>query len=347
FTEGDVYPRPRYYVSAKVLELFDLALLADGGADGILKYMYDYVQRPDYETGYTDRHIHNEALRGQVKEIFDKKHPVGVRAFNAMHKVENWVLPEQCEEKIANKLIQSHQSVSRDILSKNSIPTAFEDSGYPALVCGENARYITRDELKNGAVLDVPAAKILMESGIDTGLISEETCRFAGEHFTKENAGIHNIDNQALKKIQCSEKAKVLSVFTPDETPAAYLYENEEGIRFLVMAYDLYNAAVNANYTNNYYRQAQLIEAINWVGKRRLPAVSEKNPNLYLLTSSDGEAMSVALLNVFLDEILDPVIRLDKNYSEIKFVNCSGRLEGDMVYLSEIAPYGFAAFEVR
>lgn len=347
FTEGDVYPRPRYHVAARVLELFELVLLADGGSDGILKYMYDYVRKPDYETGYTDRHIHNEALRNQVKEIFDKKHSVGVRAFNVMHKVENWVLPEQCEEKIANKLIDSYQSVSRDILSKNSIPTTYEDSGYPVLVCGENARYITKEELKCGAILDIPAAKILMESGIDTGLVSEENFEFTEEYFLNENAGIHNIGNQALKKIQCSEKAKVLSVFLPDKTPASYLYENEEGIRFLVLACDLYNAVDNADYTNNYYRQAQLIEAIEWIGEKKFPAVCEKNPNLYLLTSSDGEAMSVALLNIFLDEILNPVIRLNRNYLEIKFVNCSGRLEGDKVYLSEIAPYGFAAFEVR
>ncbi len=347
FTEGDVYPRPRYHVPARVLELFDLALTADGGGNGILKYMYDYVQKPDYETGYTDRHIHNAGLREQIREIFGQKRPVGVHSYNVMHKVENWVLPEKCKEKIADTLLRSYRSTARDILSKNSIPVSYEDSGYPVFICGENARYVTGQELMHGAILDVSAAEILQDKGIDTGLLSAEACRFSTEVFLQDKTEIHHIDNGALQKIRCSERAKVLSVFMPDETPAAYLYENEEGLRFFVLAYDYYNAAAQKIYTNNYCRQAQLIEAIRWLDGKELPAVCEKNPNLYILAATDEEAMSVALMNVFLDEMIDPVIRLDKVYSEIRFVNCSGRLEGDTVYLTEIPAYGFAAFEVR
>ena len=57
--------------------------------------------------------------------------------------------------------------------------------------------------------------------------------------------------------------------------------------------------------------------------------------------------MAVAVANVFLDDIYSPEIILDKEYNEIKFINCTGRLEGDKVILSDMTPYGFAAFEVK
>ena len=66
-----------------------------------------------------------------------------------------------------------------------------------------------------------------------------------------------------------------------------------------------------------------------------------------VLASADGEAMAVAVVNPYQDEILEPAIRLDRAYSSLKCVNCTGRLEGDRVHLFTISPFGFAAFEVR
>ena len=103
---------------------------------------------------------------------------------------------------------------------------------------------------------------------------------------------------------------------------------------------------VSVNYFENYYRQAQLIEGLQWAGRKNLPAVCAKNPGLYLLVSSDGSAMSVAMLNIFDDDILQPVITLDKAYCGIRFVNCTGTLESNTVRLETMAPYSFAAFEV-
>lgn len=66
FAEGDTYPSPCYQVSSRVLEMYDIALLADGASDGILKYMFDYSQKAEYETGYIRRHIANEPLRQNI-----------------------------------------------------------------------------------------------------------------------------------------------------------------------------------------------------------------------------------------------------------------------------------------
>jgi hypothetical protein len=83
------------------------------------------------------------------------------------------------------------------------------------------------------------------------------------------------------------------------------------------------------------------------MGNKPLPAKSKKNPNLYIYTAKDKNAMSVLLLNVHLDSIDDPVIELDKEYKEIRLVNCKGKIEGNKVYLSDIQGYGMAAFEVK
>ncbi len=91
----------------------------------------------------------------------------------------------------------------------------------------------------------------------------------------------------------------------------------------------------------------KLVDVVEAIGGKRLPAVLNKNPNLYILASRDEKSMSVALANVNLDDILSPEIRLDKEYKEIKFVNCTGTLKGDKVYLDDITPYKFVAFEVK
>jgi len=65
------------------------------------------------------------------------------------------------------------------------------------------------------------------------------------------------------------------------------------------------------------------------------------------MNKSDGKALAVGLWNFFQDYIKEPVVTLDKNYSKIKFINCTGRLENNTVYLSKIQPYEFVAFEVE
>ena len=349
FAEGDVYPRPRYNVPSKVLELFDFALIANGKGDGILNYVYDYSQKPDYETGYVDRYIKNKPIRDKINELFTGKKTIGVSVFNVIHKVENQEFPDVLFKETVRKLLNIVSSPARFLISQNSIPTTYDKGEYPLLLLGENARYVNKEALSNGAILDIHAAKILIENGIDTGLVSYTPAKFDGEYFIKDNDIIRNINNTGLMKIECNKNAEVLSIFKPDNTPAAYLYENKDGLKFYVLAYDMFYEAenYNRNYSNSYYRQSQVIDATHWLCGKKLPATCTKNPGLYILSSKDESAMSVMLLNISLDDILSPEIKLDKEYKEIKFVNCSGTLNGDTVTLSDITPYGIAMFEVK
>lgn len=363
FAEGDTFPRPRIRIPSKTLELFDLVLCADGSTDGILAYLECYDNPPDYEPGYVERFARNNALRSGVFEMFRDKSPIGVEVATAAHKAECWELPQQLHPMTAEMLTFAADSPARDLLSANSIPTCYtRDSGYPLLVIGENARQLELNRLNTGAILDIPAAHILQERGVDVGLLSFDETNVGDEAYVSSGDVINRLN--CLKfEIHCNNNAQVLSRFTLSKTPASYRYENSRGQRFYVLAFDLYqswciNIAGRPNYEphlknyrpnfeNNYYRQADLMEAIHWLCGRRLPAVTVKHPNLYVLASRNEASMAVSLANVHLDDVFAPEIKLDKEYTEIRFLNCTGKLEGDTVTLSDIPPYGFVAFEVK
>lgn len=349
FTEGDVYPRPRYNVSSKVLELMDFLFLANGNVDGMLNYMVDYTQNPDYETGYIERYIRNAPVREQIVEIFSGKKTTGVMNFNERSKIET-INVADCSKTGSEILGENPISPTRVIISQNSIPSSWSNTEYPMALMGENARFVTKEQLKNGAVLDSTAAKILSERGIDTGILSSEPANFTEEYYLEEQEGIRNVDYGCLRKMSCKENVRIMSKFLPGDVPASYCYENEEGLRFYVLGYDQYSVGYSdecSNYLRNYFRQSHLIKGIEWVGKKKLPAACLKHPNLYLLVSKDEKSMSVALGNAFLDDVYDAKVILDRDYSEVKFVNCDGELNGNIVTISQIHPYGFAAFEVK
>lgn len=359
FDEGDVYPRPRYNVPSKLLELFNLALYCSGQSDGILKYMFDYTQRVGYESGYIDRHTQNLALRESVKALFKDKKTTGVHVYGAMHKIRNFVFSETLEPELVHKFEHACKSQASYVLSRNSIPTCYEPSEYPVAVFGESARYIDKEDLKHGAILDSRSAKILAERGIDTGLLTAEKMPDCmGEYYfdakdTISNFTICIFPECHIQKMVCKENVKIESVILPENTPGSYTYENEEGLKFMVIAGDLeydtleYGDIANANYYNNYYRQKQLFDNIEYLCGKKLPAICEKNPNLYVLAAKNDRATSVLMMNIFTDDVIDPVVTLDKAYKRVKFVNCNGELKGDKLYLQDIPAYGFAAFEVE
>lgn len=344
--EGDTYPRPRYNVPSKPLEIFDLLLLASGDETGLLNYIFDYSQKPEYETGYVERFLHNLPLRRQVSELFRGKKPVGIRVFQHRRLFENWDLPRRRVDRIFRKIGDTFCNASwSEILSKNTIPTAF-DGDLPLFVTGEHAKYITADDLKNGTILDAQAAETLENRGFDTGLLKFEKIAPQGEYYHRNGDTIKNFPQVCACALYCKEGAEVLTTYLPSKEAASYFYENTEGGKFLVFGFDHFASGTSANYFCNYYRQAQIVDCIERMGGK-LPAFSFKNPNLYILTAKDERSMAVAVANVFLDDIYSPEIILDREYREIKCINCNGRLEGNRVYLSDIAPYGFVAFEVK
>lgn len=342
FTEGDVYPRPRYNVPSKILEVFDLALLATNCTDGILKYMFDYSQNVSYEMGYNKRHIRNRNLRKKIKDVFNEKKNIGVRVFEYMHKTEKYDLPKDYFVGISHIAQKSFFSRAIKLLGDNGIPTMYESGGnYPVIAFGENAKYISIEELKNGAIIDINAARILMDRGVDTGLIEYEEKSYTVEKYGDNLEEISGLSEIATYRIKCSSSATVKSSFMPDDVPASYTYVNSDGIRFFVFAIDSCRSSIeNNNYFVNYYRQNQLIEAIEWLGKIKLPAVCIKNPFSYIQVAKSiaGEKKAVALYNMHIDDIIDGEIVLDKEYKSVTFINCTGEINGNIVKITSVIP---------
>ncbi len=343
--EGDVYPRPRTRCPASYLEGFDTAIRASGCTDGILKYGLDYVSHADYETGYATLHERNRALYAAIDRLFGGKHSCGVRVYESMKKVADTVTPTAVNTDVD---IQ-HQFFSRAArtLAYNTIPTVYEGEGVAGIVFDENARNLPLTALEKGLILDIAAAEILTERGVDVGLerIGRATSG-ESEHFLEGNNYIL-MDKATVYELGLRDGVEILSdVETPLGTlPVSYRYENADGNRFLVL--NLNTRSKNVNPLCHYARSRQYAELIPWLGGEHLPAYVYGNPALYIQCKKNENGMAVGLWNFFADPTLFTTVELGAIYRSIEFVNCSGRLEGDRVILSEIPAFGFASFEVK
>lgn len=358
--EGDTFPRPRFTVSSSQLEIFDTALRADGNVDGILKYMIDYNSSPTYETGYIDRHIRNGELYMEIDKRFGSGKTEGLRIFENVGLARTVTFgKDHTIASFANYL----PLVSQNYMCDCSIPTTYGDSEGAVLVFGENAKKITADMLDKGVILDAPAAKILLERGIDIGINGMEPISAPVAEIFPDygEVTICGFDRDAVfYNIELKENAKVLSEFCLsqaglgtippegvdgcDRFPSCCTYENESGQRFMIYPFAAETVLTRSIWKyglfRNYCRQRQLYDGIEWLQRKPLPAVCPKNPFLYMLCKRDNDRLTVGLWNIFSDEIAEPEIKLDKAYSKLDCFNCEGRLVDNNVILSgNIPPY--------
>ena len=340
--EGDVFPRPRINCPASYLEGFDTAIRASGCTDGILKYALDYTSNTDYEKGYVGFHQRNIPLYRAIDEAFGEKQSCGIRVYEGMKKVSDMELSDGKSD------IQSGLfSNAAKVLSHNGIPSVYEGKGVCGIVFGESARTLPAGALDKGMILDVSAARILTDQGIDVGLetIGEPLNKPREEYFPETEQYI-SIMGAAVYDIAVKKQARVLScVETAAGTvPMSYCYENDNGNRFLVLNLDVsQNCSVMLKH---YARGRQIAENLPWLSGSKLPAYIYGHPSMYLQCKKNEKAMAVGLWNFFADTAVEPVVELDGNFRDIRFINCSGRMEKDKVYLSDIPPFAFAGFEV-
>ncbi len=358
--EGDSFPRPRYTCSSAQLELFDMAMRADGKADGILKYMFCYRATPEYELGYVNEHVENKPIYDEIEKHFADKTAVGARIYQ---------FPDKCYEakKEYSKFGYTASIIPDEgyILSQLSIPTTYEGKGVAGVAFGENTRYLTDEQLAGGILTDVIGAQILTERGIDCGLKKVVgKLNISGEVFSEYDSHRAFPYDTSSYQIEVDDKAQVISKYlsgkfsykkemeTIISGPATYLYENVNGQRFCVMAFDAKEsvAAIKSLLENyrSYGKSKLLMNALEWLGGKKLPARCENNPDLYLMCKkNDNGAMAVGLWNLHRDKIRKPFVKLDKKYSKIHFINCTGTLDGDTVTLSTLYAYEFAGFVVE
>ena len=342
FAEGDAYPRPRISCPAAHLEGYDMAIRASGATDGILKYGVDYCSEPGYENGYAVMHSRNRELYQGIDRHFGGKTPVGIRIYEYPQKAQEADLPTMGGP--IHRLDHFLFSQAARVLSHNAIPSVYEGSGVTGMAFGENGRHLPAEALEKGMILDIAAAKILQERGIDTGLKSvggkvnpvEEVFN-SGNHIGFYSAWAYDIT--------VDEKAEVLS--SADALPVSYRYENAAGQRFLVMnlATDILDK--RAYIWKHYARGRQIANNVAWLSGKKLPACAPGHPNLYMQCKADGESLTVGLWNLHPDPAFAPMVQLGAEYGKLECLNTEGSLTTDRVELAEIPPFGFAAFTVR
>lgn len=342
-TEGDSFPRPRHAVSATRMEIFDTAMRADGNADGIYKYMLDYYSSCAYENGYIRQCEKNMGLYADIERIFKGKKATGVAIFEKMRLFED---ADLSNDKFNKFYIFP---LSQWFACDNSLPITYEQGNMPTIVFGENARHW--NDFDRGLILNLRAAHILTERGVDVGLkqIGSRIVPLS-EYYPvyQENVGLF-CDGMELFNISVAEKAEILTQYRDEmgnEYTGAYRYENEQGQRFLVYAFGDGEPYFARGLFRSYCRQKQLIESIAWLGGK-LPAYSLGNPDLYIMCKESADSLAVGLWNICEDEIEQPVIHLNEEYESIEFVNCSGTLNGKTVVLNQMTPFSIALLELK
>lgn len=352
-SEGDVYPRPRYNCPASYLELYDAVTRADGGYDGILKYMFDYVAGPDFETGYLAMHEENKDFYEKLEEAFGGGANAGVRIQVKPHTMKG------ADHDLSEPMLRSPVPLDGTMLGQCGIPTIYRGKGVCNSLFGEMARTLDLSELENGTILDAVSAVILSERGVDVGICGDY-------EMQSESIGLIRTNNQEEGAVITGGKARMLKttlkegaepvLFTVDNgkaAPFAYRYENAKGERFLVFMFDaasIHNLPLSfavSGLIKNYATQKVLVETIPWLSGKALPAYCKGNPELYVMCRKDEHAMSVALFNSFQDRVMNPVVMLDEAYTHIEGIGCEAKIEGNRVTLtSKLPAYEMAAFRV-
>lgn len=349
-TECDVYPRPRYNTPASHMDLHDALMRADQSTDGVLKYLFDYVSSPTYETGYVERHLHDaDALRG-MEELFDGGTQVGVKIVVSPHRLRT----ADCDLLAAEA--KSPVPAAGYCMAYASIPTTYSGKGICRAAFGDTVQTIADDELGGGLILDAVSAILLTERGIDVGLSTAAPLRerlqtlspaFLSAPDGSETILLRKAEGRFLTADLRPEAQPLLMLTAGDRVlPFAYRYENAKGERFLVCLFDGASLASNSNLLRGYLWQAALTAGIEWLTDTPLPAVCTGHPDLYLLCAETEKGLTVGLWNCYADSILCPTVELNDSYTDIRFVNTCGKLDGNTVRLQELPAFGFAAFAV-
>ena len=341
FAEGDTYPRPRFRCPANMLEGFDMALRASGSLNGIHKYTFDYYADPAYEKGYDIKHIKNGKIYRNIEKYFSDKTPVGVRVYEYINKFENMTVPPYYDGK--DEVQNTFFSPAARLMAAQTIPTIYEGLGTVGVAFGENAKYLDDAALSNGLIIDLPAAVNLMERGIDVGLKEVGgDIAVSEEYFPNENRYV-GLFGCPAKEMTVKDEIKTDSFFISEDKRyiGSYFYENKDGRKFLVFAFDGYNAGNHA--FKQYARGEQIERFIRFTGKR-LPASMRGNPDCYMLCKENANGIAVWIGNFFADECLNTAVVLDGEFKDVKFINCNGKLSGNKVVIDDIAPFASVGF---
>ncbi len=176
---------------------------------------------------------------------------------------------------------------------ENSLPTAHGSCGVNILF-GENAKYISENELKNGNIIDASAAKILMSRGIDVGIkeivpmseVNQGDFSDVPSEYRIEEDVYTRLDAFPIKeKVVCKESAHILSKYSygKELINGNFEYENKAKMRFFVFPIDMGEIQYLSGWIYSYAGRRSLLKSIAWLGKSPVAYTSGNYPYLYTL----------------------------------------------------------------
>ena len=223
----------------------------------------------------------------------------------------------------------------------------------------KNVKYLPKSAMQKGLIIDAEAAKFLTETGVDVGIekwkgihktyVSNE--RMVNGTAVRVEDNCAYLDAEYKKGVQIESFLSVDAELLPGEIDtrskkekvASYRYENADGQKFFVLAMDV-EQNKNATYKRTYARQKQLLEAIEWIAGKKLPAVILKQPEVYVISKRKGKELFVAVLNAFADSICDEKVVLDKQYSKLRCLHGNVEYKNGEVYIKDLPAFSFVAF---
>ncbi len=354
FTECDTYPHDRFHTPLAHIECFDIATMLTKNV-GVLKYFYHYPCQPAAERGYVNAHLAAAEDAKQLQEIFYSMPETGVRVYEEMHKLKDATLPSTFDRVKSEKLIMKKYAFSEAqmMLSVNAVPTVYTGDGLCGIAFGENAKYLPESAFKKGLILDATAAEILQANGIDVGLRSCKPLTMGVlEDFEGEPYPISVYWASDLLEPELADGARVLSSFVSSDfekeprrrVPAAYLYENASGQRFLVYAFRAEGQVEKSGMYWSYLRGKQIMQAIPWLGGKELPAQCFGNPYLYCRCNETQGAVAVAYFNCTVDGIAKTEVKFARAVKNVKIIGGRGaQLNETTVQLQNVPAYGYVA----
>ena len=244
-----------------------------------------------------------------------------------------------------SKVEEMFFSPAARLLAAQTIPSTYEGIGTVGIAFGENVRYLAEGALDRGLVLDVTAARILQNSGVDVGLSTVGESYIAGQEYCTVTGQKVTLCGCPVTELTADPKAEILSYFCRRDrkTVGTYAYTNDKGQHFLVFGFEGYSA--NEHALHQYIRGEQISLWITSIGKR-LPASMPRNPDCYLLCKEGESGKAVWIGNFFADECANTTVELDGVYDTLVCINCEGVLEGDKVKLKEIPAFASVGFAV-
>ena len=336
FGEADSYPRPTYQSHANLIECFDIAMQAEGIKS--LKYLFDYASGPEYEQKYYKLHLRDIPLYAHIVKTFDGLQDAGVRLYRSFDRVRyadfGPVFPGE------KPVMRTFFSAAAAMLTQLCIPVCYTGSAKVGAAFGQDVLDIPEDAFPEKLILDLPAAKLLMEKGCDLGIESIVPCAGSGREVylhpdgRKSPISISNSGLALMEPMHCgyydvtlTEDAKVLSefVYHDGNRPSSCLYRSGN-TEYFILLFDAAALGQSSSAECSYYRQTQLMDFIG----NTYPAVKGE-AGIYSLCkqSADGKKMALLLENLSYDTLFDFAIELDGSWKNVSLFGGEGSLSPD------------------